>query len=635
MLAVAAAPLCALAQRSGDSIVSSASDAFGTTLGYDAIGLYSAANTRGFSPQQAGNLRIEGLYFDQQAWSTNPCLVHESAIRVGLAAQAIGFVSPTGVVDLKLDAPTDAAGGNLSVYSGPYDGYGMMLEAQQPLAARTSATACASYDSNFDAELARHGDARAVSIILRTRPDAETEIVPFWAINEGSMRLITPQFYTDGVVAPPSFAAEQLPAWHGSQQAFFGETAGLIVRHGFGHGRRLVAGLFRSVEEDPSGSYPEYLLGDAANVVRQVVDYAPALSARSTSGEIRLEQLQDMGHLQVRAIALLRGRAATRDFGGDILYDFGTVPFDQAAPQELPAMPPPRPTSIDETRQVDAGALIGVRAAGVGQVELSILRAHYQRSITAAQTDVQAPAASTRTAPWLPALALTFDRWHGTTLYASATQGLEDAAVAPVTATNRGEPPPATRTRQTDAGVQLGGGGALTTVAGMFEIRKAYFNLDASGIYRQLGTVAHRGIETSLRYGDEQFRAVTGAVFQRTRFVAEGGAAALGTDGLDAVPWYAMANLDYAPARWPGWSTSARWTYVSSRPATLLANRGLPPYSTFGAGIRYASNRGGHAWSVRLDAFNLGDARGLHLTNVGLATPELGRRFSLTLSIDR
>ncbi|MFM9577873.1 hypothetical protein, partial [Streptomyces turgidiscabies] len=41
------------------------------------------------------------------------------------------------------------------------------------------------------------------------------------------------------------------------------------------------------------------------------------------------------------------------------------------------------------------------------------------------------------------------------TFYGSYTQGLEDSAIAPTSAANRGEPPPATPTWQVDGGARL------------------------------------------------------------------------------------------------------------------------------------------------------------------------------------
>ena len=57
----------AYAQRAAENAVNSAEDAFGTSIGSETVGLYSASSARGFNPQLAGNIRLDGLYFDQQA----------------------------------------------------------------------------------------------------------------------------------------------------------------------------------------------------------------------------------------------------------------------------------------------------------------------------------------------------------------------------------------------------------------------------------------------------------------------------------------------------------------------------------------------------------------------------------------
>jgi len=61
--AFAAAP--AFAQdHTGDNAITQAEDAFGFSVGRETLGIYSAGNARGFSPTAAGNVRINGLYFD-------------------------------------------------------------------------------------------------------------------------------------------------------------------------------------------------------------------------------------------------------------------------------------------------------------------------------------------------------------------------------------------------------------------------------------------------------------------------------------------------------------------------------------------------------------------------------------------
>jgi len=58
-----------------------------------------------FNPTQAGNLRIEGLYFDQQTPTYNAALFSGSEMRIGVAAQSYPFPSPTGIADYKLRTP--------------------------------------------------------------------------------------------------------------------------------------------------------------------------------------------------------------------------------------------------------------------------------------------------------------------------------------------------------------------------------------------------------------------------------------------------------------------------------------------------------------------------------------------------
>ena len=94
--------------RATENAVRSAGDAFGTSIGRETIGLYNADNVRGFSPTQAGNVRIDGLYFDQ-VWGLNPRLRLTTTIRVGLLALGSPFPAHTGIVDYAFRKPGDEA----------------------------------------------------------------------------------------------------------------------------------------------------------------------------------------------------------------------------------------------------------------------------------------------------------------------------------------------------------------------------------------------------------------------------------------------------------------------------------------------------------------------------------------------
>ena len=93
----------AIAQRTGENAVTSADDAFGTSVGNETIGLYSTDEVRGFSPVAAGNIRIDGLYMGGIVIG-NQRIQSGSTIRVGLSAQGYAFPAPTGIVDRRYSA---------------------------------------------------------------------------------------------------------------------------------------------------------------------------------------------------------------------------------------------------------------------------------------------------------------------------------------------------------------------------------------------------------------------------------------------------------------------------------------------------------------------------------------------------
>src|SRR5438270_8225348 len=96
-LGTAAVALCSAGgvfaqSRSSDNAVTQAEDAFGFSVGRESLGIYSSGNARGFSPTAAGNVRINGLYFDPgtafafQAGLPSP-LLGSISIKLGLSAQ--------------------------------------------------------------------------------------------------------------------------------------------------------------------------------------------------------------------------------------------------------------------------------------------------------------------------------------------------------------------------------------------------------------------------------------------------------------------------------------------------------------------------------------------------------------------
>lgn len=111
-LAPPTAPVAATGSRSDENAVRQSGDAFGSTVGREVIGIYNQMNVRGFSPIAAGNVRIDGLYFDPVV-PPSTRISRTTTIRVGLSALGSPFPAPTGLVDFGFRRPGDDAAASL------------------------------------------------------------------------------------------------------------------------------------------------------------------------------------------------------------------------------------------------------------------------------------------------------------------------------------------------------------------------------------------------------------------------------------------------------------------------------------------------------------------------------------------
>ena len=104
---------------------------------------------------------------------------------------------------------------------------------------------------------------------------------------------------------------------------------------------------------------------------------------------------------------------------------------------------------------------------------------------------------------------------------------------------------------------------------------------------------------------------------------------------IGPVPLNLTANVDYAPSLWGPWAVSLQANRLSARVATTDNSIYLPSLSTLAAGLRYHWNFHSRPWTLRLDGYNLTDARGLHVNDILAVLPEKRRRFTLTLATDQ
>ena len=125
----------AFAQRTEDNAARAAEDGFGSSVGNESIGIYASGQVRGFSASDAGNNRIEGLYFDEQGGVTD-VIVRGSNVRLGLTAFGYPLPAPTGIVDMELRRTGSETIASVQVASGEYLGTDLTADLALPVSDR-------------------------------------------------------------------------------------------------------------------------------------------------------------------------------------------------------------------------------------------------------------------------------------------------------------------------------------------------------------------------------------------------------------------------------------------------------------------------------------------------------------------
>jgi iron complex outermembrane receptor protein len=622
----------AYAQRANDNAVTAATDAFGTVVGNQTIGLYSQSNARGFSPAQAENLRIEGLYYDQQTSGSDPYLFSRSDIRVGIAAQSYAFPSPTGIADLTLRVPGDTPLTSAVLTRGPLDVASAEIDGQYPLLdGKLGVGLIVAAAHEFDYQFAVRSNERAASLLLRVRPNPRVEIVPFVGYDHNAERTLTPLVYADGIHPPPFFDEQHLPTQSWTTWRWNDLTAGVIARFELAEGWSLRAGVFHSKYEIYR-NFSDLVLGPAASgIADHVMDVTPGHVSKSYSGDVRLTRTRSHGNHQREIAVELRGRHTQRGFGGDAVVPLGPISVYRSAP--LPE--PPlifSPGSLDRVQQTGLGINDIEQWKDRASLSVGLLMTDYARRVAnpAAAADTQ----HTRKA--LPTISLAARPRRKITVYGSYTRGLEDSPIAPSYAANRGEPLPATATWQADGGARLIASKELQLLLGVFKIHKTYFGADGAQRYTAIGDITAQGVETSATWTRPQgLTVIAGAVWLRPQ--VERRAAATGPTGdipVGPVPGTINVNVDYAPGDWRGWGTSLQWKWLSARVSTSDDRYHLPPLNTLNVGVRYTTRLLAHPWSLRLDIDNVTNTRGLALGTDFSVVPNLPRNYTLTVAAD-
>jgi iron complex outermembrane receptor protein len=625
ILLASAAP--ALAQRANENAVASAQDAFGTSVGSERVGLYFPQSARGFSPVQAGNVRINGMYFDYQT-DLNQRLISGSNVRVGLTAQGYPFPAPTGVADFSLRLPESETVASTVVGIGPFGGPRVEVDAQLPI----SETLGVAAGVGVNGEKQYYGGQRRLltaAAVARWRPLETLEIIPFWSMldNEGDEG--QPIIFTAGAYLPPRFERGRYfgPEWAENESRAF--NYGLLSTLGLGDWT-LRGGAFRSVADNRRNFNVLFLAASPHGEANRAVIQEEGARSASTSGELRLTRQWIEGDRLHLFHLMTRGRMKDRRIGGSQRFDFGLGRIDQVIDAPKPAFTS-GPQTTDEVRQITGGLGYEGRWRGLGELTLGVQRTFYEKTVVRPSGALPV----SKSSPWLFNGAVSILAGPDLVFYGGYSKGLEESPVAPEIAVNRGEAPPAILTEQMDAGFRLDLTNSLRLVAGVFEVRKPYFALDPDLVFRELGERRNRGIEVSIAGQiTPRLNLVLGALFLDAK--VSGDAVDLGLIGrrpLGAIARNVNGALNWNLPWVEGLSLDLAYEGTSDRTANSANTLVIPARYAAALGGRYRFDLFDKPATFRAQLASFNNAYAFNNIGEGFYY-NLPRRFQMSLTVD-
>lgn len=625
-----AAPLTIAGSRAQENAVRQASDAFGTVVGREAVGLYDAELVRGFSPLRAGNVRLDGLYFDTVIEPTDRT---SGAINILVGPSAIGnaFPAPSGIVDFQFRTPGTELAGSTLIQATSFGEVRSELDLALPVTERLSV------GIGSTLEWLREGDGRRDDkfeghLTLNWRPAEGVQLLPFLSLAYTPFDDITPIYVPAGEFLPPRLPRRTRigPDW--SFRDDLEINTGIIANWQIAPGWDFKAGLFRSLTDNWNDG--ENLMEDVQpdGTARQIVLRDPGLFFASTSGEARLTRTIEDGARTHRIIFNLRGRDALRRFDGSAEVDLGPTRIDRITRVPEPAEFDFGVQQRDVVRQWFSGLAYQGRWQGVGQIDVGVQYTDFRKRIGFID---QEPNAIDVTR-WLYNINAALEITPRLALYGGYVTGLEESGIAPGNAANRNEALPAIPTRQADIGLRWNLTDDLNLIAGVFQLTSPYFSLDADNIFRELGTLRNRGIEMSVSGMVTPQLAVNLGVLLldpavRGQAVDEG---LVGPRAVFGIARRVEAAVDWRPPFLEGFSFDLAVSHRSPETATVSNLVEIPTRNLVDLGARRFFRLAGREAMLRVSVENLFDKQGFELVDAGAYQLIWPRRFLAYLTVD-
>lgn len=631
------APIAALAfagtasaQRADDNAVRGAEDAFGTTIGNENIGLYTPNEARGFSAIDAGNARIDGLYFDQQVEPVSH-LISAATIRIGISAQSYPLPAPTGIVDYALVRAGDKPVRSLLASVGPFRSYGIEADLQLPLRPdRLSLVAGGTLNSTDDGYGAASGYAN-VAIMPRWTPSDRFELTVFGSGSWSWAGEAQPSIFVAGDYLPPRIKRARFYGQSWADNRNVGATFGALARLDLGR-TTLRVGAFRSIFAIDENYADLFLDTQRDGTANRVMVQEQDTRFASMSGEFRLTHDFGSDRVPHRVHFVVRARDQHRRYGGAALTDLGVSRIGIPDPLPEPTVSF-GPKTRDHVRQLTGALAYEGRLFDRIELSAGLQKAFYRKETIAPDTALPVEG---KDSPWLANMAAAVRITGRLAAYGSYTQGLEEGGVAPNNAVNRNAASPALRTRQIDAGLRYAFSDNFRLVAGVFDVRKPYFNLDPARVYRRLGDFRQRGIEMSLTGSPVQgLYLVAGTLFLDPRATGEEvRAGIIGPKPVGQTSRLTIVSGEYELPWAKAFSVGATVTSVGARMASADNRLSIPARSVLDLSGRYRFKLAGAPASIVARLGNVFNNFGWRTNASAVFVPNGQRRLSVSMAAD-
>ena len=292
------------------------------------------------------------------------------------------------------------------------------------------------------------------------------------------------------------------------------------------------------------------------------------------------------------------------------------------------------PDDTDESGQATLGFGYTITAPGRFLLDIGLSGSRYHKTITFSSAGL---VTSVRDQPVTGSVSGSVNITRSLSLYGGYVRGFEEVAAAPANAANRGAVPPAIRTRQTDLGLRYTVSPTLSLVAGVFKIKKPYYNLDDQTNYRELGTTSNRGLEVSLAGSVRPgLTLVLGNVLLDSRIRGElASSGAIGPHPIGSIRRRSIINIDWRPGGGKSpLSFDLAAEALSARIGNVSNRLSAPAREAIDLGARYRFSIASAHALLRLQVANVFDDYGWQVAANGAFQYSAGRRLLAELRVD-